>query len=88
MGDRELTEPVHEFTRATVGEVLVGLGIWMDRFSVGKNAMEVLLQLIRSKLLGELSHNFPSTLHQFNSALGLHGGSFASPDNAKPTAIK
>lgn len=77
MGDRELTEPVHEFTRATVGEVLVGLGIWMDRFSVGKNAMEVLLQLIRSKLLGELSHNFPSTLHQFNSALGLHGGSFS-----------
>ena len=54
MGDRELTEPVHEFTRATVGEVLVGLGIWMDRFSVGKNAMEVLLQLIRSKLLGDL----------------------------------
>ena len=54
-----------------MGEAIVALGLWMDRHAVGRNAMESLLGIISSKLLGTLSPNFPSTVHQLKSALGL-----------------
>ena len=54
-----------------LGEALVAIGIWMERFSIGRNAMEVLLPLI-DKFISDRELHFPTTLHQFNSLLGLY----------------
>ena len=47
------------------------LGLWMDRHAVGRNAMESLLGIISSKLLGSLCPAFPSSMFLLQSALGL-----------------
>ena len=58
--------PLHEGTDMTMGEALVALGIWMERFSVGRNAMEVLLPLIE-RFISNKSIRFPTSMHLFNS---------------------
>ena len=68
--------PLHEGTDMTMGEALVALGIWMERFSVGRNAMEVLLPLIE-RFISNKSIRFPTSMHLFNSVMGLHNASFS-----------
>jgi hypothetical protein len=66
-----LQEPLHHGVGTTMGEAIVALGLWMDRHAVGRNAMESLLGIISSKLLGSLCPAFPSSMFLLQSALGL-----------------
>ena len=71
------TIPLHDHTDVTVIEAVVALGIWMERFNIGRNAMEVLLQLISNKILGGLTVSFPKTHYLFKQTLGIGDQKFS-----------
>ena len=68
-----LHQPVHANTSVPLGKLLVALALWKVSHGVGDNALQGLQILVHLALDGT-QHRVPSTVHLFNSSLGLHPG--------------